>query len=338
MTTPIYSKLYDSYYYAHGCGRPYARDEEWLSLFNSIAEQIARQIQPRSVLDAGCAWGFLVEALRKQGIEAYGVDISEYAIQNVHPDIRSYCRVGSISEPFPQKYDLIVSIEVVEHMPKIEADRALANFCRYTDDILLSSTPFDYKEATHINVQPPEYWGEALAMQGFYRDVDFDAAFITPWAARFCRDARPLHRIVREYERKFWYFWKEHNDLRQLMVENHDELASAEQKVLDLQVQLAQRQAQPGDPPITGETGLQQLADEFRSQLAEKNQRIDAAQLELHHSENRVAEKDRQLNEYRNHTLELEHTLAEKDRQLAEARGNPIGVSLQRLLRRLRQR
>ena len=104
------SRFFDAHYYAHNCGEPYQHDEKWLSFFGHIADSIISDIQPSSVLDAGCAWGFLVEALRQRDVKAFGVDISEYAIQNVQPDIKPYCWVGSIADPFPQKYDLIVSI------------------------------------------------------------------------------------------------------------------------------------------------------------------------------------------------------------------------------------
>ena len=112
------SSFFDAYYYHHGCGcRPYQRDEVWLNFFDQIASRIIEQFDPKTVLDAGCAWGFLVEAFRKRGVEAYGVDVSEYAIQNVHPEMKSYCWVGSVTESFPQKYGLITCIEVLEHMP-----------------------------------------------------------------------------------------------------------------------------------------------------------------------------------------------------------------------------
>ncbi len=65
------ASLYDDYYYAHDCGRPYRRDEEWLNFFDRIAARIIELYAPRTVLDAGCAWGFLVEAFRKRGVEAY---------------------------------------------------------------------------------------------------------------------------------------------------------------------------------------------------------------------------------------------------------------------------
>jgi len=143
-----------------------------------------------------------VEALRKRGVEAYGIDISEYAIDHVHEDIKEYCWVGSVTEPLPQSYDLIVCIEVLEHLQPGESQQAIANLCQYTDDILFSSTPSDYGEATHYNVQPPEYWAESLARLSYFRDVDFDASFITAWATRFRKRRETLIRLIREYERK----------------------------------------------------------------------------------------------------------------------------------------
>ena len=223
------SDLYDAFYFAHDCGHPYQRDEKWLSLFGFIADHIVADIQPHTVLDAGCAMGFLVENLRQRGVDAWGIDISEYAIQNVHPNIAPFCRAGSITDPFQQKYDLITCIEVLEHVPSSEVERAIINLCRHTDDILLSSTPFDYREVTHLNVQPPEHWAELFARQGFFRDVDFDASFLTPWAVRFRRKNESLPRLVREYERKFFLLWKENVDLRRLSIEMRGKLSAMEQ-------------------------------------------------------------------------------------------------------------
>lgn len=229
---------FDSYYYNHCCGQPYERNELWLTFFGGIADRVVEDIHPATVLDAGCAMGFLVEGLRKREVEAYGIDISEYAIQNVHEDIRPYCRVGSITDAFPIRYDLIVSIEVLEHMSKEEAEVAIQNFCAHTDDILFSSTPFDYKEITHYNVQPPEYWAEQFARHGFLRDVDFDASFITPWAVRFRRSREPLHRVVREYERRFALLLKEATDLRALNLEMRSQISSSEELIQSLHRQI----------------------------------------------------------------------------------------------------
>ncbi len=215
MTSQTPSELFNAYYYSHDCGKPYERNQEWLGLFDGLARRIVSDIKPTTALDAGCAMGFLVEGLRKHGVDAWGIDISEYAIQKVHPEFQPYCQVSSILEPFPQAhYDLIVCIEVLEHLQPAEASKAIANLCKHSDDILFSSTPYDYQEATHFNVQPPEYWAEAFARHGFLRDVDFDASFITPWAMRLVRKDVPLVRLVHDYERRLMPLWKENADLR----------------------------------------------------------------------------------------------------------------------------
>ncbi|MEA3346195.1 MAG: glycosyltransferase, partial [Chloroflexota bacterium] len=236
------SELYDACYFATGCGRPYDRDEKWLRFFDAIAERIIRDIQPSTVLDAGCAMGFLVEALRQRGVEAFGLDVSKYAIQNVHPDIQSYCWTGSVTDPLPRTYDLIVCIEVLEHLPPREAEQAVENLCRHADDILFSSTPLDYKEPTHSNVQPPEYWAELFARHGFFRDVDFDASFITPWAVRFRKTHEPVARVIAAYERRFWRLLQENQARREFSIEQRNELAEKKREVQALKAQAEEKE------------------------------------------------------------------------------------------------
>jgi hypothetical protein len=233
---------FDAYYFAHSCGRPYQRDEEWLAFFDSIAARIVADLAPATVLDAGCAMGFLVETLRARDVEAWGVDISDYAIDNVAPDVQPYCWVGSAADPLPRRYDLIVCIEVLEHMAGDQAEAAIENFCRHSDQVLFSSTPFDYKEATHFHVLPPEAWAESFARHGFFRDVDFDGSFITPWAALFRSIHMPPPRLARAYERRFWQLWKENVDLRELAGELRDQLAAGEAERRELEGQLTEKE------------------------------------------------------------------------------------------------
>lgn len=220
--------IYNEFYYRHDCGQPYERSPEWLNFFGSIAEKIVKRINPASILDAGCAMGFLVESLRDRGADAYGVDVSEYAIQMARQDIKPYCFVGSLLNPLPRRYDLVVCIEVLEHLQPDTAEIAIKHLCEASDDILFSSTPFDYYEATHFNVQPPEYWAQLFALNGFVRDVDFDASFITPWAFRFRKTNSTFHEMVRNYERKFSFLWKENQDVRKLAVDVRDRMAFLE--------------------------------------------------------------------------------------------------------------
>ena len=207
-------EAFDAFYYGHCCGVPYVRNEQWLGFFGNIAGRIAADIAPKRVLDAGCAMGFLVETLRERGVDAHGIDLSAFAIEQVHPPIRPFCRVGSITGDLGGDYDLIISIEVVEHMPTREAEAAIANICAHTGDVLFSSTPIDYREPTHVNVHPPEYWAEQFARHGFYRDVDYDATYILPWSLRFRKRSEPMHRLVYDYERRYWELLHAASDAR----------------------------------------------------------------------------------------------------------------------------
>lgn len=221
---------YNEFYYRNCCGQPYERNELWLGFFGNVADRIVADIRPKRVLDAGCAIGLLVETLRDRGVDASGIDLSTWAIEHATEAAKPYVREGSIVEPFDGRYDLIVCIEVLEHMPPEEAEKAIANFARHTDDVLFSSTPFDYKEPTHVNVRMPEDWAEAFARHGFYRDVDFDGSFITKWAARFTRRDVPVHRLVRDYERRFWQQRAAELDARTYSVEVQDRLAGVERE------------------------------------------------------------------------------------------------------------
>jgi len=219
------SASFDEYYYRHCCGEPYERTPDRLAFFAQVAERIVVDMGPRRVLDAGCAFGFLVEALRERGVEADGIDLSPHAIGQVHPSAAPYCRQGSITTDLPDSYDLIVTIEVLEHMPVRDGERAIDNICAHTTDVLFSSSPYDHREPTHVNVQPMEYWAEQFARHGFYRDIDYDASYITGWAVRFRKLDLPLHRIVREYERQYARLKVERDEAKSYAREVHDELA-----------------------------------------------------------------------------------------------------------------
>jgi GT2 family glycosyltransferase/glycosyltransferase involved in cell wall biosynthesis/SAM-dependent methyltransferase len=189
-------------------------DQNLIGLFESLADRIIMDIRPASVLDAGCGRGYLLIALRRCGVEAWGIDNSEASIQNALPESQPYCQIGSIVETFPHShYDLIVCIDVIEHLSPKEAERAVENLCSYSDDILLSCTPVDFFDSAHLNVQPPDYWVGLFSRFGFIHEIDFDASFIAPWAMRFRKIQLSTSDMLSNYEQKLWLLSQE-NDLR----------------------------------------------------------------------------------------------------------------------------
>jgi GT2 family glycosyltransferase/2-polyprenyl-3-methyl-5-hydroxy-6-metoxy-1,4-benzoquinol methylase len=197
------SGLFDVEFFRKDCGRDYADADHWSSFFSKIADNIVETFNPKTVLEAGCAFGYLVEALRNKGVEAYGFDISEYAMNNLREGAKSYCFCHSISEPLPEiydrHYDLIVSIEVVEHLFPEDGIKAISNICNYSDVIIFSSSPDDFDNTTHYNTQQVEYWCREFASHSFFRDFYHKATFICPWAMVFTK--RSIFKDVTfEYE------------------------------------------------------------------------------------------------------------------------------------------
>ncbi|MHA2429271.1 MAG: methyltransferase domain-containing protein, partial [Candidatus Hermodarchaeia archaeon] len=159
--------------------------------------------------------------------EAFGIDISEYAISKVREDIQPYCKVASIAEPLEDEFDLIVTIETFEHLPHKEVIIAIGNLVHASEDIIFSSSPADFVEATHQNVQPPEYWALNFAQYGYFRDVDYDSTFITDWTVRFRKGRDPLSRIVADYERMLWRLVQQSRSERELILQQRQLLSNS---------------------------------------------------------------------------------------------------------------
>ena len=181
--------LYGQAYYASSCG-PVAYDRSephWSAFFGKIADDLVRTFRPQRVFDAGCALGFLVEALWDRGVVTYGRDISDYAISQTRADIQPFCSVGSLTDPIEGQFDLVVCIEVLEHMTEADGMRAIANMTAAADRVVFSSSPDDLTETTHINVKPAIYWMKAFGEHNFAPVIETTLFSITSYALVFER-------------------------------------------------------------------------------------------------------------------------------------------------------
>lgn len=104
----------------------YFYDGRWQSVANDIV--IHFDLKPGDrVLDVGCAKGFLVKDLLALGIDAYGVDVSNYALMKCEPEVVGRLQIGNAeSLPFPDKsFDAVLSINTIHNLSKERCKLAL---------------------------------------------------------------------------------------------------------------------------------------------------------------------------------------------------------------------
>lgn len=82
-----------------------------------------------SVLDAGCAKGFMLYDLQRliPGIRVAGIDISQYAIEHAKDEVRSQLQIADIRNmPFAdESFDIVISITTVHNLDRDGVKQAL---------------------------------------------------------------------------------------------------------------------------------------------------------------------------------------------------------------------
>ena len=102
----------------------YFSDRSRQPMWQRRAEFIVEKFNPKTALDVGCAYGELVKSLNELGVEAYGIDGSDYAISKAPSSIKDKLfKVNLNSDLFPfddKKFDFVGSFYSVEHIHDIE--------------------------------------------------------------------------------------------------------------------------------------------------------------------------------------------------------------------------
>ena len=205
-------------------------DGPWRNFFEMAADRIVAISNPASVLDVGAAKGMLVQALRARGVDARGFDLSDHAVATAHPDVRDHLWVASATDELEGTYSLVTCIEVLEHMAPADAQAAIDRMCAVTDLVLFSSSPDDHAEPTHVGTRPTATWATWFAERGFFRRVDVDLSFLTPWAVLLERAELPARALVQRYEQQYAQVNTELVAKRSALLEAHREISALQQE------------------------------------------------------------------------------------------------------------
>jgi ubiquinone/menaquinone biosynthesis C-methylase UbiE len=171
------SQIYDKDYFENGIATKKSNyvDYTWERLgsyFQKTAKHIVDKFAPSSSLDVGCAKGFLVKALEDLGIEAHGIDPSDYAFDEVPAEIIGRT-VKGIAQDLPFKdnsYDVVTCFDVMEHIPENDVPQVLSELLRVSKQwvilrVVTKELPDDV-DTNHATIHDKDWWIEKIKEAG----------------------------------------------------------------------------------------------------------------------------------------------------------------------------
>ena len=138
----------------------------------------ARQILPyllrlkliNSVLDVGCGTGTWLSVAKDLGVsEISGIDGVNLTQSELKIPSNNFI-VFNLSQPFNlhKKFDLLICLEVAEHLPESAAITLVDTLTRHSDFILFSAAIPGQGGQNHINEQWPHYWVSLFSSKGYF--------------------------------------------------------------------------------------------------------------------------------------------------------------------------
>lgn len=161
----------------------YRYDGRWLPVARDIVRHFGLKAGDR-VLDVGCAKGFLVRDLMAvcPGIEAFGLDVSRYALANCESQTVGRLHLGTATDlPFPDSsFACALSINTIHNLERAEAVQAVREIQRVSGgrafiqvDSFLNEAQKELFESWVLTARfydYPQGWLEVFSQAGYTGD------------------------------------------------------------------------------------------------------------------------------------------------------------------------
>lgn len=145
-------------------------------LYRAIKVKIL--LNPRTFLDVGCGIGLMIYFLRKLGVDAYGIEVSDYALAKANKSIKKYLFKGNILKiPFPDnKFEIATSINVLEHLKTKDISKALSECNRVSNKYIIHKIytkenkwiAIHHKDdLSHVSVFTRKWWEDLFKKSGY---------------------------------------------------------------------------------------------------------------------------------------------------------------------------
>lgn len=137
-----------------------------------IVPEIIKLLNPKSVIDIGCGIGTFIHCFKEEGVkDVLGIDgpwankelvnkflsEEEFLIKNLEEKLI-----------LNKKFDLVMSLEVAEHLSEESSDIFVENLISCGNIILFSAAIPLQGGQNHINEQWLDYWQEKFLKHGYY--------------------------------------------------------------------------------------------------------------------------------------------------------------------------
>lgn len=122
-----------------------------------------------SVLDVGCGVGTWLAMFREAGItDVLGLDGAYVSRDRLHIPEQNFKPADLTSPPhLGRKFDLVMSLEVAEHLPATAADGFVRYLTSFSKVVMFSAAIPGQGGKHHVNEQWPDYWVKRFEQQGF---------------------------------------------------------------------------------------------------------------------------------------------------------------------------
>jgi len=171
---------YDEEYFTKGTKSAYGSKfgsyskSIWLPFEQTRVSEDFMKLKVKNALVLGCARGYLVQALREVGINAYGIDISKWAIENtdIDEEYKKYLILGDIcnlSRWSNREFELIVADDILEHIDINSLKLVIKETCRICSKYIYVRVPIidNGIDKSHVSIYPAKWWTEQFSRNKF---------------------------------------------------------------------------------------------------------------------------------------------------------------------------
>jgi len=150
----------------------FKRNLDWnVPIAGIFVDLLMRHFHPLSVVDVGCGNAEFLAEFKKRNVAIKGYEGSRHALDSALVDrkfIELFDLKNTIQET--QKYDLVLCLEVAEHIESEFSQKLVENVTSLGDVIVFTAATPGQGGHFHMNEQHREFWINLLSLRNFALD------------------------------------------------------------------------------------------------------------------------------------------------------------------------